>query len=224
MSQVVGKPRIVADGLTKYFGTQRVLSGAALTAPAGTLTVVLGDPGVGKSTLARCLTGVYLPDAGSVRYCLGESAAVELTSMDARTAAWIRTHHIASFDDLMAAAPRLPAASAAARNARRERAAAVGMFTRFGVADLATVPVGRLRPAERLTVALMAALIADRPFVVLDSPERCADPGVLTAWLRRLTDRGVAVVATGGPDSRLVAAAASVGELMRGRIEWHRRC
>lgn len=223
MSQVIGKPRIVAEGVTKRFGGHQVLDGAGLTALAGTLTVVLGAPGAGTSTLVRCLTGVYLPEAGSVRYCLGGSEAADLTSADARTVAWMRAHHIASFDDLMAAAPRLPAAAAAARNARRERAAAVGMFTRFRVAPLATVPVGRLRPAERLTVALMAALSADRPFVVLDSPERCADPEVLTAWLRRLTDRGVAVVATGTPDSELVAAATTVGELMRGRIEWHRR-
>lgn len=224
MTPVAEPSQIVANGLTKRFGSGRlVLDGVELTALGGSLTVVLGEPGAGKSTLVRCLTGVYRPEAGEVTYRLGPSDATDLTGADARTVAWLRTHQIASFDESLAAAPRLPAAIAAARAARCHRLVAVGTFDRFRIGDLATVPIGRLRPADRHTVALMAVLSADRPFVVLDSPERFADPEVLRVWLRRLTDRGVAVVATGTPDTPLAPAATAVGELSRGRIEWHRR-
>lgn len=223
MTPTADVPEVVAHGVTKRFGSaHQVLGGIELTALAGTMTVVLGAPGAGKSTLIRCLAGVYLPDAGGVTYRVS-SEVVDLAKADARTVASMRAHHIASFDELMAAAPRLPAAEAAARAARSDRAATIGTFTRFRVDDLASVPIGRLRPADRLTVALMATLSADRPFVLLDSPERFADPKVLTGWLRCLTDRGVAVVATGTPDSTLAAAASAVGQLSEGRIEWHRR-
>lgn len=223
MTPVTEVSEVVARKLAKRFSpAHQVLDGVDLTAPAGSLTVVLGKSGAGKSTLVRCLTGVYRPEAGTVEYRLGRSSA-NLTSADPRTVAWLRAHHISSFDEVMVTAPRIPAAVAAARSARCDRAAAVGMFARFGVDDLATVPIGRLRPADRLTVSLMAALTADRPFVVLDEPARFVDPEVLAAWLRRLADRGVAVVVTATPDSVLASTATVVGELSNGRIQWHTR-
>jgi ABC-type thiamine transport system ATPase subunit len=48
---------------------------------------------------------------------------------------------------------------------------------RFHIANLAPVPIGRLRASDRLTVALAAALLAERPFVVLDEPEAVVPPG-----------------------------------------------
>ncbi|HWM16279.1 MAG TPA: ATP-binding cassette domain-containing protein, partial [Microbacterium sp.] len=117
---------IAVDGLSKRFETEPgVLDGVELTARDGSLSLVVGAPGSGKSTLVRCLTGVYRPDTGTVTYRLSGRGAVDVTTSDARTVAWLRTHHIASFDGLLAAAPRLPAAVAAARAARRSRPSAV---------------------------------------------------------------------------------------------------
>ncbi len=131
-------------------------------------------------------------------------------------------HHIASFDGPLAAAPRLPAAVAVARAARCSRPSAVAALGRFHVANWAPVPIGRLRAVDRHTVALAAALHAERPFIVLDEPEGFADPASLTKWLRRLTEEGAAVVATGSPGSPLESIATATGELTRGRIEWRR--
>ncbi|MCV7219890.1 ABC transporter ATP-binding protein [Mycolicibacterium elephantis] len=215
---------IVVTGLCKRFAPREtVLDGVQLTARSGGLSLVLGEPGSGKSTLARCLSGVYRPDAGDVTYRLGGRGEVTLTASDARTVAWLRTHHIASFDGHLAAAPRLSVGAAAARAARCSRSSAIAALRRFHVAHLASVPIGRLRAPDRLTVALAAALLAERPFVVLDEPEACADPQHLTRWLRRLADGGAAVIATGGLDSPLASIATAVGELRRGGIEWRKR-
>jgi ABC-2 type transport system ATP-binding protein len=218
-----GAAEIAVTGLSKRFDAHvDVLDAVELTARGGTLSLIIGTPGSGKSTLVRCLTGVYRPNGGAVTYRLGSRGAVNLTTSDARTVAYMRTHHIASFDGLLAAAPRLPAAVAAARAARCSRPSAVAALGRFHVSNLAPVPIGRLRPSDRLTVALAAALLAERPFVVLDEPEGFADPARLTKWLRRLTEEGAAVVATGGPGTPLESIATATGELRRGRIEWHR--
>ena len=218
-----GAAEITVAGLSRRFDAQRgVLDAVKLSARGGALSLIVGTPGSGKSTLVRCLTGVYRPDAGAVTYRLGSRGVVNLTTSDARTVAWLRTHHIASFDGLLAAAPRLPAGVAAARAARCSRQSAVAALGRFHISDLAPVPIGRLRATDRLTVALAAALLAERPFVVLDEPERFADPASLTKWLRRLTDNGAAVVATGAPGSPLESIATATGELRRGRIEWRR--
>ena len=218
-----GAAEIAVTGLSRRFdGQPAVLDTVDLTARGGTLSLIVGAPGAGKSTLMRCLTGVYRPDAGAVTYRLGGRGAVDLTTSDARTVAWMRTHHIASFDGLLAVAPRLPAAVAAARAARCSRQSAVAALGRFHISNLAPVPIGRLRAPDRLTVALAAALLAERPFVMLDDPEAFADPASLTRWLRRLTDDGAALVATGPPGSSLESMATATGELRRGRIEWAR--
>jgi ABC-2 type transport system ATP-binding protein len=214
---------IAVTGLSKRFDAQpAVLDDVDLIARGGGLSLVVGAPGSGRSTLVRCLTGVYRPDTGAVIYRLGGRGTVNLTTSDARTVAWLRTHHIATFDGLLAAAPRLPAAVAAARAARCSRSSAVAALGRFHIANFAPVPIGRLRAADRLTVALAAALLAERPFVVLDEPERFADSESLTRWLRRLTDDGAAVVVTGSPGCALESIATTRGELQRGKIEWRK--
>jgi ABC-2 type transport system ATP-binding protein len=220
---VTSAAEIAVTGLSKRFDAQlSVLDAVDLTARGGSLSLIVGAPGSGKSTLVRCLTGVYRPDAGAVSYRLGGRGTIDLTTSDARTVAWMRTHHIASFDGLLAVAPRLPAAVAAARAARCSRPSAVAALGRFHLSNLAPAPIGWLRASDRLTVALAAALLAERPFVVLDDPEAFADTASLSKWLRRLTDDGAAVVATGPPGSPLESIATATGELRRGRIEWGR--
>lgn len=214
---------IAVAGLLKRFDRQpAVLDGVDLTVRGGALTLVVGEHGSGKSTLVRCLTGVYRPDAGAVRYLLAGRGEVDITKADARTVAWLRARHVASFDGLLPAAPRLPAAVVAARAARCSRPAAVAALERLHIAGLAPVPIGRLRTSDRLTVALAASLLAERPFVVLDEPEASAAHDSVVRWLRRLTDGGAAVLATGHPGSPLESIATATADLRKGKIEWRK--
>ncbi|MDV3129749.1 ATP-binding cassette domain-containing protein [Mycobacterium sp. 21AC1] len=214
---------IRVGGVSKRFpGADPVLCDVELNAVGGTLTLVTGEPGAGLSTLLRCLTGVYRPDTGEVIVRLGGNAEVSLCDAGPRVVAWLRGQHIASFDGPLAAPPRLPAAVAIARSAGCSRASAAVGLDRLNVAHLATVPIGRLRTADRMTVALAAALLAQRPIVVLDDPGRwIVGTDQLTRSVRRATEAGAAVVATGPPGCALSAIAATTGELHKGRIVWH---
>ncbi|MHA0287409.1 ABC transporter ATP-binding protein [Mycobacterium sp. C3-094] len=58
---------VAAHGIQKFFGTRRVLAGADLVVPDGTMTAVLGPSGCGKTTLLRIIAGFTDPDAGTVR-------------------------------------------------------------------------------------------------------------------------------------------------------------
>ncbi|MGV0746388.1 ABC transporter ATP-binding protein [Mycolicibacterium sp. XJ870] len=58
---------VAAQGIHKSYGQLRVLAGADLEVPAGTITAVLGPSGCGKTTLLRILAGFDDPDAGTVR-------------------------------------------------------------------------------------------------------------------------------------------------------------
>jgi phospholipid/cholesterol/gamma-HCH transport system ATP-binding protein len=55
---------ISLEGLTKSFGTHRVLDGVTLDIPDRQNTVIIGASGVGKSVTLKCIVGLLEPDAG----------------------------------------------------------------------------------------------------------------------------------------------------------------
>ncbi len=61
-------------GLKVAMGQLAILHGIDLDVPAGGIVTVLGANGVGKTTLMRALSGIYVPSAGSVTF-LGEEIA-----------------------------------------------------------------------------------------------------------------------------------------------------
>ena len=57
---------ITLSGVTKTFGSNRVLRGVDLTIPSGQSMVIIGGSGTGKSVLMRSIIGLQLPDAGTI--------------------------------------------------------------------------------------------------------------------------------------------------------------
>jgi ribose transport system ATP-binding protein len=52
--------------IAKHFGGVRALKGVSITFNDGEIHGVVGENGAGKSTLMKIISGVYLPDAGSI--------------------------------------------------------------------------------------------------------------------------------------------------------------
>jgi len=60
-------PKLSLRGVTKAFGTKKVLQGIDVdVAPAESL-VVIGGSGSGKSVLLKCVLGLLRPDAGTIK-------------------------------------------------------------------------------------------------------------------------------------------------------------
>jgi len=68
---------VVARGLRKSFGDQKVLNGIDLTAERGETVAVLGRSGTGKSVFLKLLIGLQQPDKGSIRI-----GGQEITALD----------------------------------------------------------------------------------------------------------------------------------------------
>lgn len=55
----------------KTFGTVRAVDGVSFTVRRGTITGLLGRNGAGKTTTIRMITGIFLPDSGSIEWLGG---------------------------------------------------------------------------------------------------------------------------------------------------------
>src|SRR6267142_1126466 len=88
-------------GITKSFGRQKVLRELSLEVPTGSITVIIGRSGGGKSVFLKHLIGLLRPDGG--RILVG---GVEITGLRGRR--WVSRGWAPSFR------PRSPAACASA--------------------------------------------------------------------------------------------------------------
>ncbi|WP_421594571.1 ABC transporter ATP-binding protein [Shinella sp. M27] len=55
-------------GLSASYGARRVLDSISIRVPKGRTMAIVGESGSGKSTLARVITGLLVPDTGTLRF------------------------------------------------------------------------------------------------------------------------------------------------------------
>ena len=72
-------PAVILDNVSKSFGSHHVLRGVSLQINRGSITVMLGPSGTGKSVLLRCLVGLLKPDSGRVLVFGEDVAALDET-------------------------------------------------------------------------------------------------------------------------------------------------
>ena len=58
--------RLSAEGITKTYGSFAALSGVAFELRAGEVMALLGENGAGKSTIVKILSGLVIPDTGTI--------------------------------------------------------------------------------------------------------------------------------------------------------------
>ena len=169
---------IKVEGLTKSFGSQPVLRGVDLVVPTGSITIIIGRSGEGKSVFLKHLLGLLRPDAGRVQV-----DEVELTELSARAFDRVREKYGvvfqggALFDSLTCAANVAFPLQEKTRLSRREIADRVEQA--LGQVDL--VGVGHKYPEEisggmRKRVAIARALVTEPEIVFFDEPTTGLDP------------------------------------------------
>jgi peptide/nickel transport system ATP-binding protein len=64
----VSEPLLIAEGLSKVYGSSRVVSEVSLPIERGEILGLVGESGSGKSTVARMLLRLIEPTSGTVRF------------------------------------------------------------------------------------------------------------------------------------------------------------
>ncbi|WP_338678213.1 ABC transporter ATP-binding protein [Streptomyces sp. SCSIO 30461] len=173
----------------------RANDGISLTVRAGEIFGLLGPNGAGKSTLVRQLTGLMRPDSGAVEV-LGHDL-VRHPERAARLIGYLGQESTA-LDELtvaLAAETTGRLRGLGARQARAERDAVLG---ELGLAPLAGRPLKKLSGGQRRLACFAAALVGERPVLVLDEPTTGMDPvarrAVWAAVDRRRAEHGTTVL------------------------------
>ena len=85
----MSSPLLDVQGLTKRYGDNAVFSDVDLQVARGEFVAILGESGVGKSTLLNCIAGLDSVSGGSVRI-----ADVDITSLPEPEAALLRRRRL----------------------------------------------------------------------------------------------------------------------------------
>jgi sulfonate transport system ATP-binding protein len=153
------------DGLCKSYNGAPVLGPVDLQLDAGTITVVIGRSGCGKTTLLRCLGGLERPDSGVIRVGHGtlQPENIGYVFQEPRLMPWLTV-----------------AANIGFGLARRDRAVrdkAVGeALLRIGMPGAGDLLPKQLSGGMAQRVALARGLAAEPEVLLLDEPFSALDP------------------------------------------------
>ncbi len=220
---------VEARNIQKAFAGVRVLDDVNLLAGDGDVHALLGANGSGKSTLVKILSGVYQPEAGSIRIGRDVRGAI-LTPFDANELGIAVVHQEAPLIDTMSVAecialirgyPSTPAGRVRWR-AVEENASA--LLRKFDIRVSPRALAGKLAPADRALVALAIALDrvdAGVQLLILDEvtaslPED--DAKVYLERVREIARSGVAVLMVTHRLAELAGLATTVTVLRDGKL------
>jgi len=185
-------------GLAKSYAGPRsrtVLSGIDLELAPGEYVAVMGESGIGKSTLLNLVAGLDRPDAGAVAL-----DGTELTTLDDDALTRVRRTRMGFVFQAFHVLPYLTVAQNVALPLLLVGAAApdadarvTAMLAAVGLADRAASRPHELSGGELQRVAIARALVHAPRLVLADEPTGNLDPDSATqvlALLRREVKRG----------------------------------
>jgi branched-chain amino acid transport system ATP-binding protein len=186
---------LVVEHVTRSFGGLRAVSDVSLVVRAGAIFGLIGPNGAGKTTLFNLVTGIYAPDAGSIRFgdtdLRGKKPAKIAAAGIARTFQNIRLFaELTVLENLLVAGH---AEGAAASHARADELLGV-----FGLEATRDARPTELSYGDQRRVEIARALMAKPKLLLLDEPAagmNHVEAEALQARVRRLRDdMGVSIL------------------------------
>lgn len=185
-----------AENVSLTFDGKKVLGNFSLEIPVGQKILIAGPSGCGKSTILKCFLGLVLPETGSIAIT-GQS----LTS----TTVWNLRQKIAYVTqepDLARGSVReaidRPFHYRSNIHLRKNIDRLTGLMELFRLdGDLLDKNVSKLSGGEKQRIALIVAILLDRPILLLDEPTSALDAQmkrILGEYLHSRTDLTVLVV------------------------------
>ncbi|GEM00085.1 ATP-binding cassette domain-containing protein [Cellulomonas terrae] len=194
-------PTLEVRGGRKNFGAVHALRGVDLVARAGEVTALVGDNGAGKSTMIKCVAGIYAFDAGEVLF-EGEQTHISAPADANALGIEVVYQDLALCDNLdivhnMFLGRELKNGFRLDESAMETRAAEVLASLSVRTVRSIRQHVASLSGGQRQTVAIARAVLWNSKLVILDEPTAAlgvAQTEQVLQLVRRLADAGLAVV------------------------------
>jgi putative ABC transport system ATP-binding protein len=186
--------------VTKRFGSRVVLQAVSLQVASGEYVAVIGDSGIGKSTLLNIIAGLEPADAGSVRV-----DGVEIGTLDDDAATRLRRDRFGFVFQAFHVLPHLtvlqnvglPLLLRGVAQAELERRAAA-LVAAVGLSGREASAPRELSGGELQRVAIARALVGDPKLVLADEPTGNLDPEnaqhVLDLLRAQVKERGASAI------------------------------
>jgi len=186
------KPALSADNLAAGYRKggklQTILQGLSFNLPTGCLISLLGENGIGKSTLLRTVSGIQPPLEGEVTAC-GKSLSKLTVAERAKLIAIVtteRTNAGALTVEEVVALGRQPHTGFLGRLSDADHKAVVHALRAVGISHKAKSFMAELSDGERQKTMIAKAIAQETPVILLDEPTAFLDLPSRTDIIRLL--------------------------------------
>jgi len=191
---------LVIDRLAKHYGESTVFANVSLAVADGEFVAIVGESGVGKSTLLNCMAGLDSWDAGTVTH-----DGTDIGTLDAEARALWRRSHVGFVFQAFHVLPHLDVAQNVGlplmllgRHGDADKARVAQMLDVVGLAGMGGRLPQQLSGGQLQRVAIARALVHRPALLLADEPTGNLDPTtaakVMDVLLAQTREQGASLV------------------------------
>jgi len=162
---------LALNNIVKTFGPVRAVDGVSFSVRRGTITGLLGRNGAGKTTTIRMITGIFLPDSGSIDW-----RGVSANGAHFRDQIGYLPEERGLYKQMRVVEHLQFLAEIKGRRGPDIRAAIERWLERFELTDKRDAKVEELSKGNQQKVQLIGTLLHDPELIILDEPQSGLDP------------------------------------------------
>ncbi|WP_144672938.1 amino acid ABC transporter ATP-binding protein [Arthrobacter sp. U41] len=201
-------PMVLAERVSKNFGTNKVLRGISLEVDPGEVLCIVGPSGSGKSTFLRCINHLERVDGGRLSVdgqLVGyRQKGDKLYELKLKEAAFQRQEigmvfqrfnlfpHLTAVENIILAPMRVKGLSKAKATERAKE-----LLERVGLGDKGDAYPAHLSGGQQQRVAIARALAMDPKLMLFDEPTSALDPelvGEVLDVMKELAKSGMTMI------------------------------
>jgi ABC-type polar amino acid transport system ATPase subunit len=210
---------LAIKNVTKIFNGKKVIDAISLTVERGHIAVLLGQSGVGKSTMLRVLNNLESVDAGTLEL---DGNNLNLKNVHQEHTVGMVFQHFNLFDHMSVLENITFVLEKVAKKSKDEaHAQGIALLTKYGLAEKAAAYPQQLSGGQKQRLAIARALSLKPTVVCMDEPTSALDP-LLTTYvaqnIKELANEGYIVVVASHDISLLEKLPCTIYLMSAGKI------